>query len=422
MKRRDFLSHSAATYLGLSGLASMPFLSHAQNILTAKDKTGGFLVFVTIESGWDTSLATDPWTTEQRPDSTDYFIEHRADQLQGTKDFLMGPAMESLKNFFPQMAIINGVISGQTDNGHEAHRLYMKTGSGSGANAEFTAVMDHFKGDSKLGVLSQGAGIHMANFNVATTDASTLAYLNSANEFKSFSKRKSPIENAKTLLLKYSDDIENLRKRIQQIKSEKNAEIQSDSGFLANAVAIASAFELGLARSSSMTVSPNQGSLDTHGAHESTHLAALSSVFARLSGLFQLFKGIPSGKNGESLFDKTTFVVTSEFSRTPALNASLGKDHNPQTNSVILAGAGIRGLQKIGASRLVTRKEAQGTPYMIGTPFDYQTGQALQSPENAEAYIQPENIIVTLEKRFGIPKSWSPLQIRGFKEIKGVLS
>ncbi len=50
------------------------------------------------------------------------------------------------------------------------------------------------------------------------------------------------------------------------------------------------------------------------------------------------------------LLDSTLVVMHSEFGRMPISQRGLGRDHNPGTQTVLMAGAGIRGGQAIGAS------------------------------------------------------------------------
>lgn len=50
------------------------------------------------------------------------------------------------------------------------------------------------------------------------------------------------------------------------------------------------------------------------------------------------------------LLDETLVVCLGEFGRTPKINAAAGRDHWAACNSVVLAGAGIRGGQVFGAS------------------------------------------------------------------------
>ena len=50
------------------------------------------------------------------------------------------------------------------------------------------------------------------------------------------------------------------------------------------------------------------------------------------------------------LLDSTLVVVTTEFGRTPRINALAGRDHWPNAFSVVMAGAGIPGGQIVGAT------------------------------------------------------------------------
>jgi hypothetical protein len=50
------------------------------------------------------------------------------------------------------------------------------------------------------------------------------------------------------------------------------------------------------------------------------------------------------------LLDSTLVVVTTEFGRTPRINALAGRDHWPNAFSVVMAGAGITGGQVVGAT------------------------------------------------------------------------
>jgi hypothetical protein len=85
------------------------------------------------------------------------------------------------------------------------------------------------------------------------------------------------------------------------------------------------------------------------------------------------------------LLQTTLVALLTDFGRTPRITAAAGRDHWPSVFSVLLAGAGIRGGQVIGASdrigaephqRLVTPKDLVATLYhLLGVdPFqDYQS-------------------------------------------------
>jgi hypothetical protein len=50
------------------------------------------------------------------------------------------------------------------------------------------------------------------------------------------------------------------------------------------------------------------------------------------------------------MLDETLIVMTGEFGRTPRINNMAGRDHWPQTFSVVLAGGGVRGGLVLGTS------------------------------------------------------------------------
>ncbi|PHS18336.1 MAG: hypothetical protein COA78_02385 [Blastopirellula sp.] len=52
----------------------------------------------------------------------------------------------------------------------------------------------------------------------------------------------------------------------------------------------------------------------------------------------------------KGLLDETLVVLTTEFGRTPKINANGGRDHHPGAFSTLLAGGGIQGGQKYGTS------------------------------------------------------------------------
>jgi len=64
------------------------------------------------------------------------------------------------------------------------------------------------------------------------------------------------------------------------------------------------------------------------------------------------------------MLDDTVVVCYSEFSRTPKLNAALGKDHWPVTSAIVM-GAGIKGGRGYGAT----------TPGVEAETIDFATGQ-----------------------------------------------
>jgi uncharacterized protein (DUF1501 family) len=90
------------------------------------------------------------------------------------------------------------------------------------------------------------------------------------------------------------------------------------------------------------------------------------------------------------LLEETLVVCFGEFGRTPKINAAAGRDHWAGCNSVVLAGAGIRGGQVIGASdkfaaqpvmRPVTPGDLAATIYhALGIEIRHELRDALARP------------------------------------------
>jgi uncharacterized protein (DUF1501 family) len=99
------------------------------------------------------------------------------------------------------------------------------------------------------------------------------------------------------------------------------------------------------------------------------------------------------------LLETTLVALLTDFGRTPVINSNAGRDHWPAVGSVLLAGAGIRGGQVVGASdktggavrdRPVGSKDLAATMYrLLGIdPFqEYQAtdGRPLQVLDQGEA-------------------------------------
>ena len=98
-----------------------------------------------------------------------------------------------------------------------------------------------------------------------------------------------------------------------------------------------------------VTIRGAQG-LDAHSSEswQREHGPALMEGFDAVAALIDHLAETPFG-DGSSWLDHTTFVLQSEFSRTPALNSAGGRDHHI-TNSAALLGAGIRGGMVAGGS------------------------------------------------------------------------
>jgi hypothetical protein len=87
----------------------------------------------------------------------------------------------------------------------------------------------------------------------------------------------------------------------------------------------------------------NTDTWDAHGNVKDNHTQHAAEVDLPMSGLLTDLKA-------RGLLDETLVVWQSEFGRMPISQRGLGRDHNPGTMSIWMAGAKIKGGQAIGAS------------------------------------------------------------------------
>ncbi len=85
---------------------------------------------------------------------------------------------------------------------------------------------------------------------------------------------------------------------------------------------------------------------DTHSNNDAAQSSNFQNLFDGLVELMDRLRATP-GEDGGSMADETVVVVCSEMGRTPALNATDGKDHWPYT-SALLVGPGITGGRVVG--------------------------------------------------------------------------
>ena len=72
------------------------------------------------------------------------------------------------------------------------------------------------------------------------------------------------------------------------------------------------------------------------------HSNIAGSIERQVPALDQAFAALISDLDERGLLDETLVMVTSEFSRTPKINRSAGRDHWPKVLSVVMAGGGMK--------------------------------------------------------------------------------
>ncbi|TWU65962.1 MULTISPECIES: DUF1501 domain-containing protein [Crateriforma] len=80
------------------------------------------------------------------------------------------------------------------------------------------------------------------------------------------------------------------------------------------------------------------------------HQSITSGFNRTMPALDQGLSALIDDLDSRGLLDETLVMVTSEFGRTPKINADAGRDHWPKVFSVMLAGGGVKGGMVYGAS------------------------------------------------------------------------
>ena len=90
-------------------------------------------------------------------------------------------------------------------------------------------------------------------------------------------------------------------------------------------------------------VTVTYGAWDTHSYH-------YRGISTQLPDLDKAFAGLITDLDQRGMLDSTLVLITSEFGRTPKVNAGGGRDHWPRVFSIVMAGGGIKRGNIYGAS------------------------------------------------------------------------
>ncbi len=168
---------------------------------------------------------------------------------------------------------------------------------------------------------------------------------------------------------------------------------------------------------------------DTHDSNSAkAQPAVFAAVAARLAKVFELLASTPFDSK-RSMFDVTTVMVTSEFGRTMRIEGNAigetGTNHNPFSNTVLLAGKGIRGGQVIGASDFASAGETLSGAHLqkdprriclMARPFDFALGRPrvdLPAAFDVEDYLNIGSVVNTIFEMFHVDRVHSRINSRG---------
>lgn len=167
----------------------------------------------------------------------------------------------------------------------------------------------------------------------------------------------------------------------------------------ARAALVATALKKGVSQCVSMNIA---GGLDTHFGTQLTQANNQRTAWNAIADLIADLKESDHPSGGKFI-DRTTIMVFSEFSRTPLINASGGRDHHI-TNSCAIIGKGVKHNTVFGAS---------GNVGMSAGVVNHATGLPGM---DAQQYL-PDHVIATLMASAGLDYS-----IMRVEPLKGLMA
>lgn len=390
LSRRQLLSSSIAL-TSLSGLTLYPHSLLSQN----NEIKDHFFCFILLDGGWDVTLGIDPWLQETRLDQQEVFIEYPHSDLISRGNIFLGPAASPLKPWSDRLCIINGVFMGAVDNGHPAAVSYISTGNPTGSRPDLSIEIADCRSPLPFGVISNHSLQTKQSTTLVSTSDDLAGLIDKENPMNFFQILLSSLHNSSSDWNRTLSALVSGNAVYDQLRAQLKKMLEQYHNLQASHV-VAASFASQACAEAQITLKSQSGNLDTHSQHVGNHLQIQKGLWEQVVNLFDVFQKTPF--NHSNLFEHTTFMIASEFARTSTLNSAGGKDHNPLTNSVVLAGRGVRGNQVIGGSKIVTRQASPtGSSYHIALPWDYQLQRLIQNPhEGTPHMIFPENIVRTL--------------------------
>jgi uncharacterized protein (DUF1501 family) len=98
-----------------------------------------------------------------------------------------------------------------------------------------------------------------------------------------------------------------------------------------------------LVEAGARVVTVTYGAWDTHAFH-------YRGIEVQMPDLDKAFAGLIEDLDQRGMLDSTLVLLTSEFGRTPKVNAGGGRDHWPRVFSIVMAGGGVKRGSIYGAS------------------------------------------------------------------------
>ncbi|MGE3684512.1 MAG: DUF1501 domain-containing protein [Bdellovibrionales bacterium] len=336
-------------------------------------------------------------------DPDEFFSCYRDEELRQTPaGRFLGPAGRPLEAIINDVAIVNGIMMLPNDVGHGSNLEFMTNGSIKSRIA-FPHQLDPYLAPAHYGTLSnqslEGRGISSGGMR---DGAPLKEYINLFKAQAAAVPAKTDLQTAQRSVVQTAEQFARYQSLFRNYSGSASRE------WLAHAAA---GFQTGLLNSA--VISLEEGRLDTHSDHAEEHPRALSAQFEEVATMVRFLKNTQYRDTPFSLYDVTTFIHLTEFSRSAAREGRSGTDHNPWNNSCLIGGCGIQGGQVAGASTIIApSRTVNRTSLLHALPFNHDTGQNLRYEDFAKYiageipgtvdYIFPKDVYQTLVKAMGL--------------------
>lgn len=343
-----------------------------------------------------------------------------------------------LAEFKNDLLILNGVLMAASFDGHDQNLNYLFTGNPFGgesfiphlntvgARSPLDFIQDGFM--FGLAVSNHSAGVPLSVFSTEALQKKLSVGTGFVPENSVMRHARARMEAAGAGSGSFSRGTREMIKNWPQVFDVANRVKAIDlSGIPATeprevkfAHLALQAFKAGLTRCATIAINSN---FDVHDGSAALKQSERFTEFINpLAKILKLLKDTPfDGASGKSFLDVTTVMVASEFGRTMRQQGKAmdetGTDHNPLSNTIIMAGCGVRGGSVLGESDFATADEALSGAHnsmdsegikIMGRPFDVAAGTVRQD-KPAEFrlgdYLTFASIANGLYESFGVERS-----------------
>jgi hypothetical protein len=401
-------SLSRRTFLGLGGsaaatLAAAPLLPRRAR---AADQVRGAgaagtaknLIMILAQGGWDVTYALDPKVQGPGID-----VPAGAVRTFESLDIFVDAGRPAVTTFFEKYAARSAVVRGimLSSIAHPECVKRILTGTRSSANADMGAIVAHELGrDLPMPYLVLGDSAFSGPYAVSAgrvgTSNQIVALADERQRYPiigetgaPFSPSAADTRRMRTYLEARASRERAVRgaagynkKRLEDFstamsKADRLIELRAGLGTRGKTLSLAAQGDLaidaiagGIARA--VTLDSRIG-WDTHDTN-TEQAAAHQELYTGITALADKLAARAGAKQGSTMLDETVVVVMSELSRTPKLNAQLGKDHWPVTSALVFGG-GVAGGKAYGGT----------TATLEARLIDYATGRPSDGGQNLEA-------------------------------------